>query len=77
MKFINFALSAKRQGEQMQKWIAYGPTNLNAFKYITPERAKELPSYPDNLKKQFVQNADYWGPKLAPLTEKWKTWIIS
>jgi putative spermidine/putrescine transport system substrate-binding protein len=77
MKFINFALSAKRQGEQMQKWIAYGPTNLNAFKYITPERAKELPSYPDNLKKQFVQNADYWGPNLAPLTEKWKTWIIS
>jgi putative spermidine/putrescine transport system substrate-binding protein len=77
MKFIDFAIKAERQGEQMQKYIAYGPTNLGAFKYITEERAKELPSYPENLKKQFVQDADYWGPNLAPLTEKWKTWIIS
>ena len=77
MKFIDFAIQAERQGEQMQKYIAYGPTNLNAFKYITDERAKELPSYPENLKKQIVQDADYWGPNLAPLTEKWKTWMIS
>jgi putative spermidine/putrescine transport system substrate-binding protein len=77
MKFIDFAIKPERQGEQMQKYIAYGPTNLGAFKYITAERAKELPSYPENLKKQFVQDADYWGPNLAPLTEKWKTWIIS
>ena len=77
MKFINFALDAKRQGEQMEKYIAYGPTNLDAFKYISPERAKALPSYPENLKKQFAHDADYWGPKLAPLTERWKTWMIS
>lgn len=77
MKFINFALSAERQGEQMQKYIAYGPTNLGAFKYITEERARQLPSYPENLKKQFAHDANYWGPNLAPLTEKWKTWIIS
>ena len=77
MKFIDFALQAERQGEQMQKYIAYGPTNLNAFKYITPERAKELPSYPENLEKQFAHDADYWGPNLAPITEKWKTWLIS
>jgi putative spermidine/putrescine transport system substrate-binding protein len=77
MKFIDFALAAERQGEQMQKYIAYGPTNLKAFNYIDAERAKELPSYPENLKKQFAHDADYWGPNLAPLTEKWKTWIIS
>jgi putative spermidine/putrescine transport system substrate-binding protein len=77
MKFIDFALKAERQGEQMQKYIAYGPTNLGAFKFITDERAKQLPSYPENLKKQFAHDADYWGPNLAPLTEKWKTWIIS
>jgi len=77
MKFIDFALAAKRQGEQMEKYIAYGPTNLDAFKYISLERAKQLPSYPDNLKKQFAQDADYWGPNLAAITERWKTWIIS
>jgi putative spermidine/putrescine transport system substrate-binding protein len=77
MKFIDFAISAERQGEQMQKYIAYGPTNMDSFKYITPERAKDLPSYPENLKKQFQMDADYWGPKLAPLTERWKTWMIS
>jgi putative spermidine/putrescine transport system substrate-binding protein len=77
MQFIDFAIKAERQGEQMQKYIAYGPTNLNAFEYITEERAKQLPSYPENLKKQFAHDADFWGPNLAPLTEKWKTWIIS
>jgi len=77
MKFIDFALSAERQGEQFEKWIAYGPTNLGAFKYISEERAKQLPSYPENLKKQFAHDADFWGPNLAPLTEKWKTWMIS
>ena len=77
MKFIDFALGAKRQAEQMEKYIAYGPTNLGAFKYISEERAKELPSYPENLKKQFAHDADYWGPNLAPLTERWKTWMIS
>ena len=77
MKFIDFAIQPERQGEQMQKYIAYGPTNLDAFKFITPERAMELPSYPENLKKQFAHDADYWGPNLAPITEKWKTWLIS
>ncbi len=77
MKFIDFALSAERQGEQMQKYIAYGPTNIDAFNFITEERAKDLPSYPENLKKQFAHDADYWGPNLAPVTERWKTWMIS
>ncbi len=77
MRFIDFALDAKRQGEQMQKYIAYGPTNLGAFEFITEDRARELPSYPENLKKQFAHDADYWGPKLAPLTERWKTWMIA
>ncbi len=77
MKFIDFALSAERQGEQAAKYIAYGPTNLNAFKYIPANRAKQLPSYPENLKKQFMHNADYWGKKLSKVTERWKTWMIS
>ena len=77
MKFIDFALSAERQGEQAAKYIAYGPTNLNAFKYIPENRAKQLPSYPENLKKQFMHNADYWGKKLSKVTERWKTWMIS
>ncbi len=77
MKFIDFALAAERQGEQMQKYIAYGPTNKDAFKYIDAERAKQLPSYPENLKRQFPHDADYWGPRLAEVTERWKTWMIS
>jgi putative spermidine/putrescine transport system substrate-binding protein len=77
MRFIDFALSAERQGEQLGKYIAYGPTNKLAFKYIDPERAKELPSYPENLKKQFKQDADWWGARLAEITERWKAWIIA
>jgi putative spermidine/putrescine transport system substrate-binding protein len=77
MKFIDFAISERHQAEQTEKYIAYGPTNLNAFKYISGKRAKQLPSYPENLKKQFAHDADYWGENLARLTEKWKMWMIS
>jgi putative spermidine/putrescine transport system substrate-binding protein len=77
MKFIHFALSARRQAKQAEEYIAYGPTNKYAFKYISEAKARQLPSYPDNMKKQFVQDAYYWGARLGDVTERWRIWMTS
>ena len=77
MKFIQFALDPKRQGYQCGKLIAYGPSNKLAYNYIEKERQKELPTYPDNLKKQFSFNSEWWRPRLNKLNERWSTWKLS
>ncbi len=61
MKLIGEMTKAKYQAD-LTKYIAYGPTNLEAFEIgvITPEVAASLPSSPENVKVQFVFNPEWW-----------------
>ena len=77
MKFIQYALNAKRQALQCGKLIAYGPSNKLAYNFIEKKRQKELPTYPDNLAKQFSFDSNWWQPRLNKLNEKWAAWKIS
>jgi len=81
-KFIEFATRAKRQGA-FSELIPYGPTNVAAFEYIKPDTAKQLPTYPANLKKQFHRNEDWYaetGPggksNLELIIERWNRWTV-
>jgi putative spermidine/putrescine transport system substrate-binding protein len=81
-KFIEFATRANRQGA-FSELIPYGPTNAAAFEYIKPETAKQLPTYPANLKKQFHRNEDWYaeiGPggrsNLELIIERWNRWTV-
>ena len=58
-KLINFILDAKRQACFSSK-APYGPTNMTATQYIDPKIAKDLNTAPDNLKKQFWPNREWW-----------------
>ena len=60
LQFINFALDGKRQAG-MVKENPYGPSNSTAFEFLTPQEAKDLTTAPDNLKRQFWINEDWWG----------------
>ena len=60
MAFINFALEAKRQAG-MSKAVPYGPSNSEAFNYLTEEEAKDLNTTPENLNKQFWWDVEWWG----------------
>jgi putative spermidine/putrescine transport system substrate-binding protein len=53
-------------------YINYGPANAKAFDtgIIKPDIAAALPSSPENSKKGFVLDANYWGGNLDKLTEK-------
>jgi putative spermidine/putrescine transport system substrate-binding protein len=53
-------------------YINYGPANAKAFDtgVIKPDVAAALPSSPENAKKGFVLDANYWAANLDKLTEK-------
>ena len=59
------------------KHIAYGPTNPNAYKNISKERATILPTNPDHFDKLIYQNHEYWGPNQEKMIERFNTWILS
>jgi putative spermidine/putrescine transport system substrate-binding protein len=76
MKFIAFATRADRQAEFFNLY-AYGPTNKDAFRLISAERAKLLPSYPENKEKQFLAEDPAWYSANAEMViEMWNRWIL-
>lgn len=83
MKYIAFATRADRQAA-FSELIPYGPSNRNAFKFIKPETAKNLPTSPDNLKKMFVRDDNWYQQtnaatgktNLQTLIERWNKWIL-
>lgn len=58
-------------------YINYGPANSKAFDtgVIPEETAKKLPSYPDNLAKGFILDANYWADHLDELTQRFDLFI--
>ncbi len=80
-KFVEFATRGAQQAVFVQH-IAFAPTNQNAYKSIPAELAANLPTAPDNVKKQFFRNFEWEteaGPdgksNLEKLTERWNAFI--
>lgn len=75
-EFIKFAVNAKRQAA-FTSYVAYGPTNPNAFKYIDPKRARLLPTYPENYAKSIRVDYEYWGMNKEKVLDRFNAWAIS
>lgn len=58
-------------------YINYGPANADAYKtgIIKPEVAAKLPSAPENAKKGFVLDANFWADNLDELTKQFDLFI--
>lgn len=58
-------------------YINYGPANADAYKtgIIKPDVAAKLPSAPDNAKKGFVLDANFWADNLDELTKQFDLFI--
>jgi putative spermidine/putrescine transport system substrate-binding protein len=71
-KAIAMFVSPEQQAE-IPKYINYGPVNAKAFDLdvLTPEQKTLLNSSPENLKKQVVVDAKWWGENGAELQERW------
>ena len=59
-RFIRFAARPDRQADFASR-IPYGPTNLDAYKYIDPELARTLPSHPDVISSLVPVNFEWYA----------------
>jgi putative spermidine/putrescine transport system substrate-binding protein len=75
-KFVKFCANAKRQAEFVSS-LPYGPTNPKAYDFIAPERAKYLPTAPDNFKKIIQSDNEWWSKNKATAIERFNAWLLS
>ncbi|WP_332690499.1 ABC transporter substrate-binding protein [Bosea sp. (in: a-proteobacteria)] len=75
-QFIKFCADAKGQALYTEI-LAYGPTNLDAYKTIPEKRAADLPTSPQNLKQMRIANEDWWAANRSAVTERFNAWLLS
>lgn len=76
MKFINWALDPKRQAD-LTKYTSFGPSNPKAMQFVDPAVKPLLASDPENYKKGFFLDGEWWGKNLDKVTEQWKEWQLT
>jgi putative spermidine/putrescine transport system substrate-binding protein len=76
MGLINEMTVAENQAK-LANAIAYSPTNPDAFKSIDKSVAPWLSTNPENAKKGFVINAEYWRDRYEKLAERWESWKLA
>ena len=56
--------------------LAYPGLNLDAIKYVKPEVAPHLVTYPEHLAKQFFIDLDWWTEHGLVAQERWNRWML-
>lgn len=74
-EFIAFTRDPQRQAA-FTKDLSYGPIHPDAYKYIDAERAKVLPTSPDNLKSAVQINTKYWAGAQSAVQERFNAWLL-
>jgi putative spermidine/putrescine transport system substrate-binding protein len=77
VKFVDAALDPEIQAN-FPAYIDYGPANPKAYATgkITPERAAEMPSAPDNAAKQVLVSTEWWAsPEGEKALARWAEFI--
>ncbi|MCW5771325.1 MAG: ABC transporter substrate-binding protein [Rhodospirillaceae bacterium] len=67
---------AKRQAIYAD-YATYPGLNLESVRYTNPKIAPNLPTHPNNLSRQFWQNAQWWADHGAAMEERWAKWVIA
>jgi putative spermidine/putrescine transport system substrate-binding protein len=73
-QFIQFAVQAKAQAEFCNR-LFYGPTNPEAFKFVNPAIAKEMPTHPQNRKVAVLPDAEWFADNAAKVQERFTQWV--
>ncbi|MCC6704723.1 MAG: extracellular solute-binding protein [Thermomicrobiales bacterium] len=75
MDFVNFATRAIPSAN-FSRLVPYGPVNLNSFPLIREDHHPLLPTSPENLDVQFIQNWNWWSDNLEEVQARFNQWII-
>lgn len=75
-KFVAFCTRPEQQALFTDD-LSYGPTNLKAYDYIDPERAKVLTTAFENLSGMHLADAAWWQENRAEMTERFNIWLLT
>jgi putative spermidine/putrescine transport system substrate-binding protein len=74
--FIDYAMSSKA-GVGVGKELNYGPTNRKSFGMLPADVVARLPGSPDNMKRCFIQDVNWWDENRAKVNSVWSKWILT
>jgi putative spermidine/putrescine transport system substrate-binding protein len=74
-EFVRFCMHPERQATY-SNMVANGPSNLKAYDFIAPARAKVLPTYPENLKGLTERDFAFWGKNYAAISDRFQDWLL-
>ena len=74
-KMLAYMADAKNQSIYANE-LGYPGLNLDSIKYIDPAAAPNMPTYPENIGKQFWLNVGWWDENLEKAMDRWKLWLL-
>jgi putative spermidine/putrescine transport system substrate-binding protein len=75
-EFLQFAVQPKPQADFANR-LYYGPTNPEAFKFVSPEVARQLPTYSENAKVTIRPDTVWEADHTASIQERFTQWLAS
>ena len=75
-EFVQFALQARPQADFANR-LYYGPTNPDAFKYISGEVARQMPTYLENTRVAIKSDTVWEAEHAARIQERFGQWLAS
>jgi len=75
-EFLQFTAQAKPQADFANR-LYYGPTNPGAFKYISNEVARQLPTYSENARVAIKPDPLWEADNVAKIQERFTQWLAA
>lgn len=75
-QFIKFCSDPRRQAA-FTPFVANGPTNPNAYKFIDEKRARSLPTFSENRAVGVKINNAFWAKNQARVVERFNGWLLT
>lgn len=74
-KFLALMTEPKLQAIYANE-LGYPGLSKESIKYVKPEVAPHLATYPKNLEQQFYTNDKWWAENDAAMRERWNRWML-
>jgi putative spermidine/putrescine transport system substrate-binding protein len=73
---VDYSLAPKAQ-LGLAKELNYGPVNAKSFEMLSSDLVARLPGSPDQIKRCFIQDVQWWDENRAKVNAVWSKWILS
>ena len=73
---VDYSMSPKAN-LGLGKELNYGPINRKSFDMLPADIVAKLPGSPENMKRCFVQDVNWWDDNRAKVNAVWSKWILT